>query len=251
MRTELYQKQSLPTPNMTEVADKLGQEVIDGSKQFEQARHEYLLQAVSLTRIAEWTNDGKVRLERAREYFEELPGMEKWRWEKFLNGTAAPDMYTFDTPPDDALEAIAGAQALRCFDRIVFWYPCPDDIWMVYFSSYGKQAEGYSRKALMTADKATPMAVGVIKDHHGEEHYFPVVRWGNQLKTLDEFEQEAHKVYRQRLLALRKTWFIAVALVALLLSIGVVFTPLGAWALFISIGTPIAVGSFCYGMVNI
>jgi len=153
-----------------------------------------------------------VRLESAGSFFPELQGEELAMWNKFLPTSYELSDYQYDSIPTEAVDCIAIAKQLGCFDRIFICTPEGNTFG-------GRTKRGYARvkevviagveqvfSVVYRASKATraalvrtldPLAIGVITDYNGVERMYQIVRWGESLIPVEEVKAHVAKVDRQ------------------------------------------------------
>ena len=175
-----------------------------------EARHQ-LLNEVGFHAVHQWEKTGEDRLFAANTLYPEMTGKQFRLWRSFLPTERSFENYRFDTPPTEALEAIQTAKQLGCFDRIEIWTPEGND----FLGFFMRRFESLQDKAREFGDRIDPMAVGIIRDINGQEHYYQIVRWGEALKPLKKIKRHVRSVnWRMRLLFVLLPALVAVAAIA-------------------------------------
>ena len=158
-----------------------------------------------------WELDGEDKLFTAKALFPELTGKDYKLWRSFLPTIRDLDAYRYDNVPTEALEAIATAQRLNCFDRIEVWTPEGNS----FLGLVARKLEVARDRLGELSSKIDPMAVGIALDYNGREHYFQIVRWGESLLPLKEIRQHVRLVnWKARFLGLVLPLLLAVFAVA-------------------------------------
>lgn len=164
--------------------------------------------------VRRWETQGADQLFTATTLFPELKGRTFKLWKQFLPTTVRDFRnYRFDSPPDEALDAIQTAKDLGCFDRIEIWTPEGNS----FLGLVARKVGAAQDKLAELGSRIDPMAVGVVTDRNGKEQFFQIVRWGESLKDIKAIKRHVASVnWRARLL------FILLPLLGL-------FTGMTAW----------------------
>jgi hypothetical protein len=169
--------------------------VPDASATDVSAERKTLLESAGMTKLLQRESERQPKLALAALVYEqELSVKELATWMEFLPTCYSPQSYSFDSPDDDVIGAIAFATELGCFDRIEIWTPEGGSL---------KERLSFNRNGFRRAMSSfldnliDPMAVGVISGSDGTQHYFPIIRWGESLLSFEQVQKSVSKVRRQ------------------------------------------------------
>lgn len=181
MKTELYRKADVET-------DVPSSDEVEAYKDARAIRQQRLKNAGFYDRAsAESAADGyKSKLEMAEALYGELDGKELKTWQRFLPTVTSRGSFTFDEVSEEALDAIIEAREFECFDRIDVWTP-EGNTFLGIVASTVDAAQEKVNKLVASID---PMAVGVICDADGTEHYYPIARWGESLLPFKDIKRQ-------------------------------------------------------------
>ena len=178
--------------------------------------HNKKLAEAGFTRLTK-TMQNIERLTSAGTLYDELKGSDLKAWIRFLPTHESIGDFAFSDVPPDALQMIIDAQSMNTFDRIEVWSP--------QGNSAPRQASDFIRaireevgsrlRSVMARFLTDPMAVGVVIQN-GTEHFFPIVRWGESLKSIASIKR-----------ATSATTFKSILLVALPISLSLGLVVLG------------------------
>ncbi|MDB5185084.1 MAG: hypothetical protein JWN38_892 [Candidatus Saccharibacteria bacterium] len=150
-----------------------------------------LLKSTGFESVEKWEAKGEPQLYTASTLYPELTGSLEKVWRSFLP-TVYRERYSYryDAPPTQALQAIQTAEQLGCFSRIEIWTPEGNS----FFGLVARTCKVMQHKLAELSSKIDPMAVGVVTDQRGVDHYFQIVRWGEALQSLTQIKRHVQKV---------------------------------------------------------
>jgi hypothetical protein len=151
-----------------------------------QRAHHGLLASAGFSTAHNWETGGRVRYDMAQLLYPELTGRRLRMWRHFLPTEVDPERHNFDTPPTEALEHISTARGLACFDRIMVWTPEGSG----FFGRTIRWLEAAAETVQRMTNQIDPMAVGIVRDRDGVDHYFQITRWGESLKSIGRIRRE-------------------------------------------------------------
>lgn len=156
-------------------------------EQTDEVKHRVgLLDEVGLSGVRRWESQDRDRLYTAQALYPEMTGGDLVLWQRFLpTRYGSLRQYSYDLPPTEALELMKTATRLDCFDRIELWTPEGN----TFLGRIAKHKRDVKTKLEDLANRIDPMAVGVISDVAGREHYFQIARWGEALKPVTEIRR--------------------------------------------------------------
>ncbi len=180
----------------------------------ERERRLALLRSTGFNQLSAWEMSGEDKLFTATTLFPELTGKSFKLWRGFLPTTPHINEYRYDIIPTEALEAIRTAQQLNCFSRIEIWTPEGNS----FFGLVARKLEVAKDKLEELSSRIDPMAVGVVVDHKGREHYVQIVRWGESLLPISQIKRHIRTVnWKARMLLVVLPILIVLGTIAALL----------------------------------
>lgn len=198
-----------------------------------EVRHERLT-TMGLTRLAA-AEKTALRVELTGLSYTELTGEELEMWQKFLPTHYHVRDFAYDSIPEKALDELETAQGMGCFDSIAIWTPEHNDL-----KGRLQQRASNIRRSIGSALQRSldPLAVGMIEDHNGTQHFYAIVRWAESLEPVETIKAYVEKVDRQErhtllaipvilvitfaLLAIPMQLFVLIPIIILALVVGVI-----------------------------